>query len=74
MRHDEEMSSSELKRLYENAVEAGRLIDIADRRLYDILLKMTKAENAKYGEGLNAALNCLERAKVLLPKPMEEKE
>jgi hypothetical protein len=43
------MSLTDLKHLRENAVEAGRLIDIADRRLYDILLKMTKAENAKYG-------------------------
>ena len=33
-----------------------------------------QAEHKKYGEALNAALNCLERAKVLLPKPMEEKE
>lgn len=38
---------ADLKHLRENAVEAGRLIDIADRRLYDILLKMTKAENSR---------------------------
>ena len=73
MRHDEEMSSSELKRLYENATEAGRLIDIADRRLYDILLKMTKAENAKYGASINMALNCLNSAQALLPAPKEPK-
>ncbi len=68
------MSLTDLKRLHENAIEAGRLIDIADRRICSFFLKMTQAEHKKYGEALNAALNCLERAKVLLPKPMEEKE
>ena len=68
------MSSSLLKHLHENATEASRLIDIADRRIYDILMKMTTAENKKYGEALNAALNCLDRAQSLLPKPPKVKE
>ena len=67
------MSLTDLKHLRENATEAGRLIDIADRRLYDILLKMTKAENAKYGASLNMALNCLNSAQAMLPKPEEPK-
>ena len=66
------MSLTDLKHLRERSQEAGRLVDLSNRAIGQVLLKMNRAEFNKYGEQLNRALNLLDSAEKLLPKPKEE--
>jgi hypothetical protein len=66
------MSLTDLNRLRENASEAGRLIDLADRRIYDVLMRLSKSERVKYEQTLNDVLNLMNCAVAKLPKPKSE--
>jgi len=60
------MSLTDLKYLKERTSEAGRLVDLADRILTDVLMKLTASEFKKYGNQINGILNMLQEAEMKL--------
>ena len=60
------MSLTDLKHLKERTAEAGRLVDLADRRLTEVLMKLNATELAKYGKQINNILNLLNAAEAKL--------
>ena len=62
------MSSSELKRLHENAAVAACRMNLAGQLIYNTLAKMPYEDRIKYATDLNLALTTLDGTKSLLPK------
>lgn len=60
------MSLTDLEHLKKRVDEAGRMIDLADRNLCQVLLKMNRKEFEKYGQQINNILNLLNSAEVRL--------
>jgi len=60
------MSLTDLKHIRERTTEAGRMVDLVDRRLSRLLLKLNSTENKKYGSEINEMINLLQQAEAKL--------
>lgn len=60
------MSLTDLKHIRERTTEAGRMVDLVDRRLSRLLLKLNSTEYKKYGSEINEMINLLQQAEAKL--------
>ena len=60
------MSLTDLKHIRERTTEAGRMVDLVDRRLSRLLLKLNSTEHKKYGSEINEMINLLQQAEAKL--------